>query len=163
MKISDQVKENIDPTTALFLVVAKLIALGENGMDQKENTLLRSLVHRQKMALFTIEYKTRTQPEGIPLTMIANELEIPLSSTSLLIESLVKKGLCQRVINPRNHRSVNITLTDFGRKITKKMIARTGKRLKELQVGLSPQEIATFNNVILYYSRQWGKGKCNKR
>ena len=77
-------------------------------------------------------------------------MDIPLPSASQLIESLVKKGLCLRAPNPNDHRTVQIRLTDSGRRITKQIITQTTKKLRELQDGLMPEEIETFEKVILH-------------
>ncbi len=153
-KNQDDNEDEIDPSSALFFVVTKLINFGESFPSQAEQTLMNTLVPRQKMALFFIEQKTRTVAEGITLKAVAQALDIPIPSASQLIETLVRKGLCFRVMNPGNHRSVNITLTESGQNMTKKIVSKIAKKFQELQEGLPPEEIAIFEKVAIYYYRK---------
>lgn len=153
-KRDDKPEEKIDSISAFFFTAANLMNQSETKSGRKEGSIMRSLILRQKMALIMIEQKTRTQPQGISLNSIAQMLNIPHSSASLLIESLVKKGLCQRVTNPSNRRKVNISLSDFGKKMLKKIIKKTETTFHELQEGIPPEEIAIFEKVIFCYYKK---------
>ncbi|MBO7725064.1 MAG: winged helix DNA-binding protein [Thermoguttaceae bacterium] len=155
MEKSKKIFPDYDPCSALFITVNALIAYGDAVVGAKRNKELQSLFPRQKMALFVIEASTRLVPDGVPLSTVARTINIPLPSASQLIETLVKKNLVSRTTNPENHRSVRITLTELGRKLTREIVAVVDGKLRELQEGLSPAEIAAFDKVILHcFSRK---------
>ncbi len=132
-----------------------LIAYGDAVHAAKNHKEFQSLSSRQKMALFVIEAATRRIPGGIPLSAVARTMNIPRPSASQLIETLVKKNLVSRTTNPENHRSVLITLTEFGREQTREIVGTVDGKLRQLQEGLSPGEIAAFEKVILHcFSRK---------
>lgn len=155
MKRMSNIELEYDPCTALFFIVANLMNFGENSPGRQDRDMMKTLFQRQKMALFAIEFGTRRHPEGVTLSVVARMMNIPLPSASQLIESLVKKELCQRAVNPRNHRTVQITLTDSGRRLTKRIVEKTTQKLRELQEGLEKEEIETFEKVVIHcYQRR---------
>ena len=155
MEKSKKIFPDYDPCSALFITVNALIAYGDAVVGAERNKELQSLFPRQKMALFVIEASTRLVPDGVPLSTVARTINIPLPSASQLIETLVKKNLVSRTTNPENQSSVRITLTELGRKLTREIVAVVDGKLRELQEGLSPAEIAAFDKVILHcFSRK---------
>ncbi|MBR5416323.1 MAG: hypothetical protein IK105_10370 [Thermoguttaceae bacterium] len=90
-----------------------------------------------------------------PIFERTRAINIPLPSASQLIETLVKKNLVSRITNPENHRSVRITLTELGRKLTRGIVSAVDGKLRKLREGLSPDEIAAFNKAVLHcFSRK---------
>ena len=155
MEKSKKIFPDYDPCAALFITVNALIAYGDAVVSAWDGGELQSLSPRQKMALFAIEASTRLIPDGVPLSTVARAINIPLPSASQLIETLVKKNLVSRITNPENHRSVRITLTELGRKLTRDIVSAVDGKLRKLQEGLSPDEIAAFNKAVLHcFSRK---------
>ena len=90
-----------------------------------------------------------------PIFERTRAINIPLPSASQLIETFVKKNLVGRITNPENHRSVRITLTELGRKLTRGIVSAVDGKLRELREGPSPDEIAAFNKAVLHcFSRK---------
>ncbi|MDD3586293.1 MAG: hypothetical protein PHQ75_03850 [Thermoguttaceae bacterium] len=147
MKNVQKKEEKVDPFFALLFSAANLMNRGETENGRKEDNIMSSLNYRQKMVLLMIGQKTRSQPEGISLNSIARALDIPLPSASLLIEALVKRDLCCRVLNPTDRRKVNITLSDFGDTIIKNLKQKTEKGYREMLDGIPTEEITIFEKV----------------
>lgn len=155
MEKTKKIFSDYDPCAALFITVNDLIAYGDTVGTAKHHKELQSLSPRQKMVLFVIEAATRRNPGGVPLSAVARTMNIPRPSASQLVETLVKKNLVSRTTNPENHRSVLITLTEFGKKQTREIVAAVDGKLRQLQEGLSPDEIAVFDRVVLHcFSRK---------
>ena len=147
----------VDPCAALFFLVTELINFGDGTYDREEQKLMCGLSQRQRAALFTLELGTRNNPDGISLSEVAQAMAIPVPSASQLIETLVKKGLSERTVNPNNHRTVQIKLSELGRRLTRQIALAISKKLGELQEGLSCQEVETFEKVILHCHARKGK------
>ncbi len=65
---------------------------------------------RQMNALGALNRLMTNRQEGIPLKTLAHYLRMSIPSTSLLVDSMVKKGLFDRKENPRDRRSLCIRL-----------------------------------------------------
>lgn len=69
---------------------------------------------RQMNALGALNHLMTNRQEGIPLKELAHYLRMSIPSTSLLVDSMVKKGLFDRKENPRDRRSLCIRLSEEG-------------------------------------------------
>jgi DNA-binding MarR family transcriptional regulator len=79
---------------------------------------------------------------------LSRALSLPLSTTTNVIDFLVKNGYCQRLDDPNDRRIVRITLTDIGRRnleVSDKYIAQRGQ---EILSTLTSQEQTTFLTIL---------------
>lgn len=53
--------------------------------------------------------------EGVPLGEVAARLGLPMSTASVLVKGLERRGLAERRRNPADERRLSIALTDRGR------------------------------------------------
>jgi len=79
---------------------------------------------------------------------LAPQLGISLSTLSSLVERLVEADLAQRGEDPRDRRSVLVSLTAEGRALLDRFQELGGEQLRELLSHLSPGELETVNQAI---------------
>jgi DNA-binding MarR family transcriptional regulator len=79
---------------------------------------------------------------------LAPQLGISLSTLSSLVERLVEADLAQRGEDPRDRRSVLVSLTSEGRALLDRFQELGGEQLRELLSHLSPGELETVNQAI---------------
>lgn len=83
-----------------------------NEVDQSHYQKIMGLSVRQMNALGALNHLMTNRQEGIPLKELAYYLRMSIPSTSLLVDSMVKKGLFDRKENPRDRRSLCIRLSE---------------------------------------------------
>lgn len=86
-----------------------------NEVDQSHYQKIMGLSVRQMNALGALNHLMTNRQEGIPLKELAYYLRMSIPSTSLLVDSMVKKGLFDRKENPRDRRSLCIRLSGESR------------------------------------------------
>jgi len=79
---------------------------------------------------------------------LAPQLGISLSTLSSLVERLVEADLAQRGEDPRDRRSVLVSLTPEGRALLDRFQELGGEQLRELLSHLSAGELETVNHAI---------------
>jgi DNA-binding MarR family transcriptional regulator len=79
---------------------------------------------------------------------LAPHLGISLSTLSSLVDRLVESGFAQRHDDPRDRRSVLVSLTDAGAHLLDSMQELGVDHLRQLLVNLDDDEIQTVNNAI---------------
>ncbi len=70
---------------------------------------------RQLACLGAVKDLTAIHTDGISLKQLASFLGLTLPASSLLVDSMVKKGLLQRKENPSDRRVLCILLSDIGK------------------------------------------------
>ena len=79
---------------------------------------------------------------------LAPHLDISLSTLSSLVDRLVESGFAQRHDDPRDRRSVLVSLTDAGAHLLDSMQELGVDHLRQLLVNLDNDEIRTVNAAI---------------
>lgn len=106
---------DLDEIVVLMLRVCGLcFDKGLRAMGKKNFEMLESFTHRQLKALFTVGDMTKKRTEGIQLKEFAAEMDITLATASVLVETMVRKGLFDRTQSPNDRRTVRIRLTKTG-------------------------------------------------
>lgn len=101
---------------------------------------LRGLTMQQYAALEKTLLLTKKRPEGVNLKEIAALIQSSPSSSSVMMESLVKRGLIERAQNPGDRRTVLIRLTEKGQKTINEAQSLMTKSLTEMVSKLTPEE-----------------------
>lgn len=73
-----------------------------------------SLTLRQQQTVSILKKIMQTNPSGVPLNVLAQEIQVSPSGTCVVVNALEKMGLLKRVPNPNSRRSVLIKLTPHG-------------------------------------------------
>lgn len=126
---------------------------------QTQQKRVMGLTMRQAGALVNVEILTRNHPKGIALKTLAQNLQMTVPATSLLVENMVNKGFLERTPNPEDRRAVCIRLSADGAEFiesTRKSIALEIEKHTEVY---SPEEIKTLGVLVeklvaAYYGEQ---------
>ena len=72
------------------------------------------LTVRQGSAISQLKLLQECAPEGVSLKEFAKHLQMTIPASSLLVETIVRKGYMQRTPNPNDRRAIQIKLTEKG-------------------------------------------------
>lgn len=106
------------------------------------------LTVRQGSAISQLKLLLEDAPEGIPLKVLATRMQMSVPATSLLVESMVRKGFFERRPNPDDRRSVLIRLSERGMQMFEEVYGRFRAMLDSLAGELTPQELRTLDSVV---------------
>lgn len=79
---------------------------------------------------------------------VADYLSITAPSATSLVRGLIKSGLVASKTDPRDRRTLQLSLTKEGRATLRSHAARAKKALSGLFEGLSPRELAAFEKAL---------------
>lgn len=119
-----------------------------NEVDQNHFQKIMGLSVRQMEALGALNRLMTDRHEGIPLKTLAHHLRMSVPSTSLLVDSMVKKGLFDRKENPRDRRSLCIRLSEEGESKFHQLHNGMKKRLESLFSILPEEDRETFCRTL---------------
>ncbi len=119
-----------------------------NKVDQNHYQKIMGLSVRQMNALGTLNQLMTNRQEGIPLKTLAHHLRMSIPSTSLLVDSLVKKGLFDRKENPRDRRSLCIRLSEEGESRVQILYAGMKKMVDNLFNTLPEEDQEHFCRIV---------------
>lgn len=117
-------------------------------VDQNHYQKIMGLSVRQMNALAALNRLMTNRHEGIPLKALAHHLRMSVPSTSLLVDSMVKKGLFDRKENPHDRRSLCIRLSEEGESKFQILFNSMKKRLDALFSILSEQDREDFCRIV---------------
>lgn len=127
-------------------------------VDHQHYNKIMGLSVRQINALGALNRLMTNRQEGIPLKTLAQHLNMSIPSTSLLVDSMVKKGLFDRKENPRDRRSLCIRLSEEGESKFHLLHAAMKNRLSKLCSVLSEEDQSNFCRIIdILYNRVFSK------
>lgn len=126
---------------------------------QTQQKRVMGLTMRQAGALVNVEILTRNTPRGIALKTLAQNLQMTVPATSLLVENMVNKGFLERTPNPEDRRAVCIRLSADGAEFiesTRKLIAMEIEKHTEV---FNAEELSTLERLVeklvaAYYGEQ---------
>ena len=79
---------------------------------------------------------------------IATNFHVTPPATTLLIESLVQAKLLARVLDPKDRRSVRVNITQKGRRILERGVAKKVVEMRKIFGVLTPDERTQFVSVM---------------
>jgi len=110
-----------------------------------EATILKQVkLNLAELRLFTCLNKN----SNISGKELAMRMGLSPSRASRVVETLVQKGLVQRINDTTDRRRCQITVSDWGREIKDKINKKNLLWQKQLQDQLSAQEIVTINSQL---------------
>lgn len=110
-------------------IVRKLVQ--KLGLLQKSDAVCCGVTVAQCHALTEIG-----RAEGMTLTDLAEALNLDKSTTSRAVESLVTNGLADRREAPENRRTVNIMLTEKGRRMAENIEQGTNQYFRNILLSV---------------------------
>jgi DNA-binding MarR family transcriptional regulator len=90
-----------------------LLSLARKGINNKNGCLfMDSLSHKQGIMLLAVKELNAINPNGSSLKELARHLGITEPSASVMVNTLVKKGVLRRLTSDSDRREVKIKLTE---------------------------------------------------
>lgn len=110
---------------------------------------LYGLTLRQGAAINQIMVLTMTEPEGVSLKTLSKHLQMAVSATSLLVESMVNKGLLERTPSKVDRRAICIRLSTRGEEIFRETHQILLREMTELTTVLTAEELEALTTASL--------------
>jgi DNA-binding MarR family transcriptional regulator len=115
--------------------------------------LMRDKLHKNinagQCSLLEFETMKYVKDVGQPhMRDVAKNFHVTPPAATLLIESLVEAKLLARVLDPKDRRSVRVSLTPKGRKVLERGIAKKVGEMKKIFGALTPAERTQFVSII---------------
>ncbi len=107
---------------------------------------LLGLTFRQGSALWQVKTMTEKIPQGIALKTLASRMQMTVPATSLLVESMVEKGLFERTPNPDDRRAVCIRLSEKGMQSCEEVNASLNARIDALFGHVSAEHLTLMSH-----------------
>ena len=82
------------------------------------------------------------------LSTIQERMIQKMSNTTRLVDKLITKDYCERIVCPSNRRKVEITITGDGLEILKKLDKEIDAVEKDFSKKLNEEEIESLNNYL---------------
>lgn len=86
--------------------------------------------------------------DNLSIKEIAEIMRVSGSAITQLVDSLVKAGFLMREVNPRDRRTLRISLTDDGRSKLEEFKKFHRENLGQVLSPLSDQDLETFRNLL---------------
>lgn len=117
-------------------------------VDKDHYQEIMGLTVRQMNALGALNRLMTNREEGIPLKMLANYLHMSIPAASILVDSMVKKGLFDRKENPKDRRSLCIRLSEKGETNFQLLFNGMKKKLEALFSPLPQEDQEHFCRIV---------------
>lgn len=126
---------------------------------QTQQKRVMGLTMRQAGALVNVEILTRNAPKGIALKTLAQNMQMTVPATSLLVENMVSKGFLERTPNPEDRRAVCIRLSADGAEFIESTRAYIAMEIAKRVEVLTTEELDAFGRIVdklanAYYAQQ---------
>lgn len=118
------------------------------SQSPEHKNMLAKLTYRQHQVLRMVFILTRSHQEGVPLKMLAEQLQLSPGTVSEAVEKLVRKQMLDREVCPSDRRSVHIRVSETGMKFVDHGIAQFRQAQKILTASLTPEETDTLIKLL---------------
>ena len=105
-----------------------------------------SPVHLSKNQFTILHLLFTTSP--LPISQIADILQISRAAASKSIDDLVRKKLVRRQVPRKDRRSNMVYLLDSGRNIVQKFLVHFNRRQRTIHTGMSREELQTLVTLL---------------
>ena len=106
------------------------------------------LTVRQGSAISQLKLLQECTPEGVSLKEFAKHLQMTIPASSLLVETIVRKGYMQRTPNPNDRRAIQIKLTEKGLELFNEVYAQFHDDLNQRCQVLTKEELDTLYSIV---------------
>ncbi len=128
-----------------FNVLDELRRASLKATNATQEKKLLGLTFRQGSAMWQVKTMTEKLPQGIALKALASRMQMTVPATSLLVESMVEKGLFERTPNPEDRRAVCIRLSEKGMEICEQVNANLNARIDALFGHVSAENLVLMS------------------
>ncbi|WP_026915294.1 MarR family winged helix-turn-helix transcriptional regulator [Christiangramia portivictoriae] len=142
MKIEDLLKTSNQISETKKLVLNLIVTANHLG-DQMQDVLKPFGISPQQFNVLRILRGQKGKPAS--LGNIQERMVSKMSNTTRLVDKLIDKGLCQRIICPSNRRKVEITITETGQELLKEIDPLVESMENSFSEKLTTQELTDLN------------------
>lgn len=154
-----------DAPIAAHVIFRKLLSMTDDmrrscfhSANRPQQKKLLNLTMRQGVAVGQLKMMMEDCPQGVALKTLASHLQMTVPATSLLVETMVSKGVFERNPNPDDRRAVCIRLSEKGNALVEELGAYIDSEVDQLARDLKPEDLQTLGRVVdqlcgLYYAR----------
>jgi DNA-binding MarR family transcriptional regulator len=137
--ITKQKQANLSELVSLMFVMGRVMRdkMQKTGNNEYGNSLLD---------FETLRYVKDNQHPY--MRDVAKNFHVTPPAATLLIDNLVKGKLLARVVDPKDRRSVRITLTKKGKDLFEKSMTQKGTQFKKIFGTLTPIERTQFTAIL---------------
>ncbi|GLC79074.1 MarR family winged helix-turn-helix transcriptional regulator [Lacrimispora brassicae] len=106
------------------------------------NCMPEGITKSEFFALYQIQTGMNESPEnkGIHVSDLAKKMNIALSAASRMLNTLEKRGLVYREIDPKSRRNICVSLTEEGENMWKKCSGMMSELLERVIVGMGEDD-----------------------
>jgi len=131
--------------TSMEELVSLVFTMGRVMRDKMH----KKINNGQCNSLLEFEALRFVEESGQPhMRDIAKNFHVSPPAATLMIDSLVKAKMLKRILDPKDRRSVRVSLTPSGAKILKNGITNKVNELKKIFGVLTPTERLQFTTII---------------
>lgn len=120
---------------------------------------LMGLTIRQASAIARLKMLMTKAPQGVALKTLAQELQMTVPATSLLVETMVGKGVFERNQNPDDRRAICIRLSAKGQELFDVGFSALERQLDNHSAEITKDELEICRRVSEKLSRSISRGK----
>ncbi len=146
--------KDVEPFVKMMMIVDRIQQLILSTSSKTQVALVESLTKRQEKSLFVVSRLNATKPEGVTLKELAEHLHMTVPAASVLVESMVRKGLLSRVPSATDRRAVCIKLSQQGQEIFENCCGQVKLITKNLIADVSAADRETFRGVVHHIFEQ---------
>ena len=123
------------------------IIVTANYLNEKLAEILKPLeISSQQFNVLRILRGQKGKPAN--LSTIQERMVSKMSNTTRLVDKLVDKNLCERIVCPSNRRKVEIRITEQGLKLLEKLDPLIQDHENNIAKKISEKEILSLNNKL---------------
>lgn len=121
---------------------------------------LMGLTIRQASAIARLKIMMDKAPQGVALKTLAQELQMTVPATSLLVETMVNKGVFERNQNPDDRRAICIRLSTKGRELFDVGFSALERQLDNHSADISADELEICAKVTEKLARSISRNRA---
>ncbi|RAL26440.1 MarR family winged helix-turn-helix transcriptional regulator [Thermoflavimicrobium daqui] len=106
------------------------------SIDPAINELEKNLTRSELLALILIRFKKQ-----ITMSQLASDLGVPLSTVTNIGQRLKRRGLIERQRDPKDRRSILVSLTSEGMELANQMMIVLNRLIQRVEAALTPEEL----------------------
>jgi DNA-binding MarR family transcriptional regulator len=145
--VSQWEKERPDLDLETMALAARLL-----GVGRMIDARIGALAAEHEMTLGDGDILLTLRRSGRPYRLLPTQLteSLLVSSGTMTnrLDRLERRGLVERVPNPEDRRSVEVALTERGRKLVDAVVGEHVAREREMLAPLSPRERETLTRIL---------------
>ena len=129
--------------------------------DEQHNML--SLSVSQVRMMRAVWRLTMVNPDGVMLRELAETLSLSNSAVSVMVETMVQRGVLERIQSPTDRRKVMIRISDTGKAKMREYDDFLNKFVSEFFSAAEPGEVRVFTAVLEKFIKHLQNKKTGER